>query len=479
MTDALLTGPTPAPAAAGAAERAPPFGRVSLARQFLGVSAVVVLLVVLASGIWVADRIERSVVDRTARMASVYFESIVAGRLDRFIAGGMVDDETRRVLDGLFVDGPLAQKVVRFKLWSPDGRIHYSSDHVQDGMVFPLHDHHALALSGRIVATMSELDGPDNAPERAQWRRLLEIYLPLRAPGAAEVSAVAEFYHSTDNIDADIRRAQRDGWLVIVAGALALYAVLYALVHRASCTIRSQQGDLQRQLEHLQRVLADNRQMHQRLQRAGAQTTSLAELSLRRIAADLHDGPAQDLALALLRLDDATAAPAATVEGARLRDSLQRALASLREIASGLVVPGMGALSLAEVVQRAAHDAGRGAGVSIAAEIDPRLGEAPEALKIAAYRVVQEALSNSLRHAAGHPPRLVAEQRAGELWIEVADDGPGFDPRQPPAEGHLGLAFLRERVQLLSGTIEIDTAPGRGTRLRVRLPLAQPAPQHG
>lgn len=461
--------PVPAPAAEPAAPQARPFARVSLARQFLVAGAGVVVVGVVALGGWVSGQIERSVVNRTARIAAVYFESIVAGRVDELITEGRIGPQTRRMLDALFVDSPLARKVVRFKLWTPDGRIHYSSGHGQDGLQFPLHDHHALALSGQVVATMSRLDGPDNAPERAQWSRLLEVYVPLRARGSDEVRAVAEFYHSTENIDAEIQRARRESWLAITLGALALYAVLYALVYRASRTIRGQQVDLNRQLEDLQRLLEDNRRMHLRVREAGAQMTALGELSLRRVAADLHDGPAQDLAFALLRLDD-------TLPGAdpRLREGLQRAMTSLRGIACGLVVPGLDGLSLADVVRRAVRDAGRQSGTVIDAEIDDQLGAAHEALKFTAYRVVQEALSNSLRHAAGHPPRVRALRRDGQLQIEVADDGPGFDPLQRPAEGHLGLAFLRERVRLLSGVLELRSVPGQGTLLRAGIPLDQP-----
>jgi signal transduction histidine kinase len=90
---------------------------------------------------------------------------------------------------------------------------------------------------------------------------------------------------------------------------LLLYSGPYALVHRASRPIRGQQSDLQLQLARLHGLLQDNRCMNQRLQQAGAQTASMGELSLRRIAADLHDGPAQDLAIALLALDNAPVHP--------------------------------------------------------------------------------------------------------------------------------------------------------------------------
>jgi hypothetical protein len=302
----------------------------------------------------------------------------------------------------------------------------------------------------------------------------------LRARDTGRVSAVAEFYESMAEVDIDIRSDQQQSWLVIALGAMLLYAGLYAIVHRASETISGQRSDLESQLAHLKRLLDENRAMNLRLQQAGAQTTSMTELSLRRIAADLHDGPAQDLAFALLTLDErsggAGSAPATMPadEMTRLRECLQRSMLLLRNIAGGLVVPGMTRLALADVVGRAVADATRKGGVPIAAQIDEGLGDAPEAVKITTYRVLQEALANSLRHAAGHPPRVAARRDGDGLLVEVTDEGPGFDTRCPEAAGHFGLAFLRERVLLLGGSIEIRSTPGAGTTVRARLPVTGP-----
>jgi signal transduction histidine kinase len=465
-----------APPLAPQVRRQRPFERVSLARQFLLASAVVLMLGVAATGSWVANRIEASVVNRTARMAAVYFESIVAGHLDELLTQGALSAHSRRMLDEIFVDGPLAQKVVRFKLWTPDGRIHYSSDHSQEQHVYPLHDHHAYALAGQMHAAISDLDGPDNESERARWSRLIEIYVPLRLRGAPEVRAVAEFYHSMDNIESDIRQAQGQSWVAITLGALLLYSGLYALVHRASRTISGQQSDLKAQLARLHGLLDDNRSMNQRLQQAGAQTASMSELLLRRIAADLHDGPAQDLAFALLTLDDAPATP----EGAqRLRYTMQRAMHAIRGIAGGLIVPGMAQMSLAEVVRRAVDDATAKSGVAFVVDVPDTACDAPEAVKITAYRVVQEALSNNLRHAARHPCLVRAVVQDGALLLDISDNGPGFDASAPPEAGHLGLAFLRERVLLLGGRIDITAAPGAGAHLLAQLPLRDPEAPRG
>lgn len=454
-----------------------PFERVSLARQFLLVSALVLALCVAGIGAWMARGIEAREVRHAAETAALYVDSMLSTPLNELTATGSLSDATRRALDDVFVTGPLARKVVRFKLWTADGRIHYSSDPAQTDSRFPLHDHQALAFMGQLHASVSELDGPDNAAERQHWHRLIEIYVPLRLRGAEAVSAVAEFYQSMEDVELDIRIDQRQSWMSVSFAGLLLFSGLYWLVHRASLTIRDQQSDLREQLVDLQRLLDQNRAMNARLQQAGALTTSMSELSLRRIAADLHDGPTQDLALALLTLDDRWINGATAPNGAdmtRLRESLQRAMATLRNIAGGLVVPGMAQLSLGDMVRRAANDATLKGGVAIGVHVDERLTDAPEAVKITTYRIVQEALTNSLRHAAGHAPRVDARLEDGQLVIEVADDGPGFDAHTAPAAGHLGLAFLRERVQLLGGSLHLRSAPGAGTVLQVRLPVVTP-----
>jgi signal transduction histidine kinase len=99
---------------------------------------------------------------------------------------------------------------------------------------------------------------------------------------------------------------------------------------------------------------------------------------------------------------------------------------------------------------------------------------APLATKIALYRILSEALSNATRHGGGAGVAvMVTEADDGNLIVEVSDRGPGFDTSRKPAEGHLGLAGMRERAELLGGRFELESRPGEGTRVRAFLPLAE------
>jgi two-component system sensor histidine kinase UhpB len=90
-----------------------------------------------------------------------------------------------------------------------------------------------------------------------------------------------------------------------------------------------------------------------------------------------------------------------------------------------------------------------------------------------AFRIVQEAVANVLRHAEPARVRITARPLANRVVLEVADDGRGFDPaRERPRidDGHLGLAAVKERAALVGGEVTIESATGRGTTLRLVLP---------
>ncbi|HEY8354138.1 MAG TPA: histidine kinase [Methylophilaceae bacterium] len=111
----------------------------------------------------------------------------------------------------------------------------------------------------------------------------------------------------------------------------------------------------------------------------------------------------------------------------------------------------------------------RNAGITSNINIGQDLGEMDDEVSLAAYRIVQEALTNITRHAGAGSMSLFVARDADELIIEVGDDGKGFDQEQG-FEGY-GLAGMRERVEGLEGVFGLKTAPGMGTRITVRLPI--------
>src|SRR3989304_835546 len=139
------------------------------------------------------------------------------------------------------------------------------------------------------------------------------------------------------------------------------------------------------------------------MRRCAPRTTALNERFLPRIAADLHDGPGQDLALALLRMESLaeTCSACAVSEGRpvgeefrTVHSALQSALADLRAVASGLRLPEIDGLSLADTARRAARDYERKAGLHVGLEMDDVPEDGPLPVKFTLYRLLQESLAN-------------------------------------------------------------------------------------
>jgi signal transduction histidine kinase len=215
--------------------------------------------------------------------------------------------------------------------------------------------------------------------------------------------------------------------------------------------------------------------------RAAERTTSLTEQAMRRIGADLHAGPGQALALALLRLDaihPACGCGCPAVEQLDMvRGALGEALHGLRAIAAGLRLPELAALGPAEVVRRVVRTHQQRTGVPVALEVGELPGQAPLATKIVLFRTLEEALSNATRHGQGAGLSVRAWREADALAASVADAGPGFAPERAVRAGQLGLAHGRERAELLGGRLQVDSAPGTGTRVSIWLPLRDPEPE--
>ncbi|MBE0623172.1 MAG: sensor histidine kinase [Burkholderiales bacterium] len=457
-----------------------PIGRLNHSRQFVVVSFVVLLTGMFVIGTWMGDQIERNTVNRAAAIATAYVESILATQLGARASRTGIDSEERAALDRVFVEGPLRRKVVRFKLWDADGTILYSSDAAQIGRRYAVDELLAAAFAGAVQSRISNLGDSDNASERTHWSELLEVYVPLRTGENGKVSTVAEFYNSTENLGRDIRAAKRRSWVLVAIATAAMYLLLLGMARRADNTIVAQQLDLNRQLQQLRTTIAENEEMRGQLREAVARTTALNEQFLHRVAADLHDGPAQEIALALMRLE--TLGEARCGEGAHngnvshdfetIYRALNASLSELRNMASGLGMPEIADLSLADTVRRAVRDFEDKSETTVQSEVDEALEEAPLAIRITVYRLLQESLTNGWRHTHGAAQRVRAQRAGGQALIEVSDQGPGFVPQAAFESGRLGLAYMRERVRMLGGVFEIASEPGRGTRVLARLPLS-------
>jgi signal transduction histidine kinase len=451
----------------------------SLARRFMLAGLAVLLIGGLSVGWWMGGQLERGIIDRTASITGLYVQSFLEPHLESLADGQWLSDQDVNELDALLTDTTFGSRVVALKVWRPDGTIVYSPDRSLIGQGFPIDQDLQSALDGQVVADMSTLDAVENVTEQARgFDRLLEMYLPVRQRGGGGIIAVAEFYQLPTEIDQEVAGAQLRSWLV-VGGAVALvYLLLFGIVRQGSDTIDRQQLALRGQVNELSTLLAQNEQLQKRVRSAAERTTTLSEQNLRRISADLHDGPGQMLALAMLRLDELKAADGGAVdqaEVAQLQSALNDALRDMRGIAAGLRLPELTTLSTAEVVRRVVHDHTRRTGGAVALTVGHLVTEASLPIKIALFRAAQELLSNATRHGEGRAVTVDLAVKGSDLQLTVSDSGPGFGSMQIGDGVHLGLAGVREQAELLGGSIEVTNRAQGGAAVTVRWPMGHGA----
>src|SRR4051812_1666820 len=451
----------------------------SLARRFLLASLLILVFGGLLVGWWVGNQLERGITDRTASVTGLYVESFIQPHLAGLDSGEWLSKGDVASLDTLLNDTTFADKIVALKIWRPDGVVVYSPDRTLIGQQFEIDDDLHEALDGTVVADISNLQNEENIDERARgFDRLLEMYIPLRGNGPGQegdrIIGAAEFYQRPDEIDQEVHDAQQQSWLAVAGGVAIVYLFLFGIVRQGSNTIDQQRVALQEQVTELQLLLDQNEQLRDRVRLAAERNTTLSERQLRRISSDLHDGPGQMLALAALRLDEverSTSDSSGAQATADVKSALNDALRDMRAIAAGLRLPELRTLSTADAVRRAVDDHQRRTGVPVALTVGDIGAEAPLSTKIALFRATQELLSNATRHGEG---REVVVELAGdkaEIRLSVADSGPGFDSSRVGAEGHLGLAGIREQAELLGGGFEIGGREGGGARVTVRWPV--------
>ncbi|MGE5459191.1 MAG: ATP-binding protein [Solirubrobacterales bacterium] len=213
---------------------------------------------------------------------------------------------------------------------------------------------------------------------------------------------------------------------------------------------------------------------------------AMMESQRNQIARDLHDGPVQGVSAASLSLEAVLLMLRAgeLEEGteilAKVRKELSEEADNLRRLMSGLRPPLLEERGLMPALRETLDKYGRDHGVETEF-IGTGTAEIPQDLETLAYRFVQEALANSNKHSKGKKVTLTVEAVGGQLRIEVTDDGIGFDmgkAREYLQMGRVGLASMRERVELANGTFMVHSTLGKGTTVMASLPLdAVPAPR--
>jgi signal transduction histidine kinase len=200
----------------------------------------------------------------------------------------------------------------------------------------------------------------------------------------------------------------------------------------------------------------------------------------RRLARGLHDGTVQalialDQRVQLTQLTAKKAAPDAADRLAEIRHMIAALIEDVRRVIRALRPIYLEDLGLLPALEMLTHDLEKSAGLRATFTSDGAAARLTPEREIAAYRCAQEALSNVARHAEARTVHVSATFGAGEFVLQVQDDGKGFSAPERvsdlAAAGHYGLMGMQERAELIGGRLSIQSAPGSGTTVELRVPL--------
>lgn len=230
---------------------------------------------------------------------------------------------------------------------------------------------------------------------------------------------------------------------------------------------------------HAIRLTHELRKLNRDLQQSREELVTLREEERRRLRRDLHDGVGPILASFLQRLDTVRLTIPRDPDGAaamaeELKGQVRTTIAEVRRLAYGLRPPVLDELGLVSAIREYTLEFQGAHGLQVMVVAPGQLANLPAAVEVAAYRIVLESFSNTVRHASATSCRitLAMENQGGRrmFCVEVQDDGRGFSQGAPAG---VGLVSMRERTAELGGEILIDSKPGRGTLVRACLPYGE------
>ena len=450
---------------------------LSLSLQFIIASSAVIITAMALLGAWVSSRIEAGVVQNTGISTAYYMDSLLAPVLQPLAKSPEIDPTVYGMLDAVLTT-KLGTTFAAIQIWNLDGKIVYSTNRSLEGMT------ERQPLGFRAASTnqiTSEFDDREEAGRTAGAtfdRPVLAVYTPIHEFGTNRVIGVAEMVQFADGLKASIAKNRWTTFAVVGTSTLCMLTLLFRIVQRGSQTIDGQRKALQTQVANLSHLLEQNEELNRNVAAGRKMTTVTNERLLRRIGADLHDGPSQLIGLALLyydSLDPSQGGGTAQTRSERfekVRGLLQDSLGEIRHISADIAPPHLKKLTPTQTVELAIRNHERRTGAAVETAIQDMIEHLDCGTKICLYRFVQEGLNNTFRHAKGSPVIVTVRRDDHMLVVDIADRGPGIQRDPAMSCTGLGLTGLRDRFEACGGTLEVHSQPGQGTRLVAQFVLA-------
>jgi signal transduction histidine kinase len=451
---------------------------LSLTQRLLIGAIFVVGVGMLAFGYWTTRYIEDGITQGVASTAAASIDSLISWQLETLNTERPLSPDDVDRLNAVFSIGNDASltRLLQIRIHELDGTILYDS---ADGLIDEENTdaYVAEARNGTIVANIRDVDITPIGPLEGHSISVLKVYTPIHRASTGEIYAAAELYFSAASLIDQLRKAQADVWLLVAGIGAVVVALLYLLVSRTSQVIRTQRERLAVNLAASRKLTQENRRLHEASEELRLTANSANEGLLAQVGSDIHDGPIQLLTLIILRLTKFRAADAAGAQDAQATiDIATEALEDLRDISSGLVLPELAEADLTKTLRLAITRHENLSGSVVQSEISEMPQVASDAVKVCAYRIVQESLNNAFRHGGGADQFVRASATEHALTIEVSNPVGGESTAAPEQDrARLGLRGMRFRVESLGGDLRVEIGNAPFARIVATIPLESPA----
>jgi len=231
--------------------------------------------------------------------------------------------------------------------------------------------------------------------------------------------------------------------------------------------------------QHIARDVTQEKRMQESLRFYLGQITMAQEEERKRIARELHDETIQALVVLARQLDDIISVSSdLSFDKRRLLENLRKQaddiMADVRRLSQDLRPPALDRLGLVPALEWLASDIGKRSGINVEVRIHGVSRRFSPEVELVLFRVAQEALRNAWRHAQATRADIIVEFGDRKIRITIKDNGKGFDLPETTGDlvkqGRLGLAGMQERIQLVGGSLRIESEPGEGTMVVIEAP---------
>jgi signal transduction histidine kinase len=412
------------------------------------IAGLIALAVATTTGLLASKRAAEAVaIDEVRELGESFVATVVEPNLTPDLLAG--NQQAIAAFDQLIRDQILSDLAIRVRLSAPDGRILYADEPELIGETQGVEVEKAWALlQEQQSAIVAEFDEAGNQLE-AQFGRLLQVFVPVETSSGEKL--LLEIDSPFESAAASHSRQIWAAFVPIIFGAVLVLGVLH-LPLVWDMTRRLQQSQDERE-ELLGRAI---------------EASNLEDL---RIATELHDGVIQDLAANSFNL--------AAVDGLiqdgdypEVRDlvhssasSIRASILALRELIVEIYPPNLRDEGMDSVIEKFLATAAKdGLRTSFETQGFPDL---PPELELLAYRTVRESVRNTVKHAAAEHLCIKVSDGTRPFVVEVTDDGKGFSGDEAPESGHFGLRLLSDLARDLGAKLDVVSAPGQGTSVRL------------